>query len=152
MDSDSETESTFDESEDQKSIEVDDDDNASLDEHTESMWNKIQRLTWSNNKDFWSKLLNEDKARFQLRFKEQFIESCKTWFTIFSEFIDNDEIWLALMESKGKIYDNVEEEDEALLSAIDLRKYKLLKAIDWKQVETDLEADPASDAEENDKD
>ena len=42
-----------------------------------TMWDRIQKNTWSSNPDFWSKLLAKDVELFRMRFKEFFIESCK---------------------------------------------------------------------------
>lgn len=113
-----------------------------------SMWDKIQRATLSKNKEFWSKIWNEDKHLFRIRFKEYFIDVCKDWLQSFNDFIENDDIWQSLMETKTKVLDDVsDQDDEALLSAIDMRKYKLLKVIDWGQLEQELEEESESDSE-----
>ena len=54
------------------------------------------------------------------------------------------------METKAKLYEDVSEDDEALFSAIDKRKYKLLKTIDWDQVESELMGDDSSEASDTD--
>ncbi len=104
----------------------------------EDIWDRIQRVTWSNNKDFWVNLLNEDRTLFRMRFKEYFIESCKQQLYVFHQFIENDETWSSLMETKSHLYEEVSEDDEVFFSAVDKRKYKLLKTIDWEKVESEL--------------
>ena len=120
----------------------------------DTMWDRIQRVTWSANQEFWSKLLNEDKMLFRIRFKEYFIEACKTQLYVFHDFIENDETWNSLMETKSQIYEDISEDDEAFFSAVDKRKYKLLKTINWEQVEAELLDEDSSDGSdaENDQD
>ena len=115
-----------------------------------SMWDKIQRLTYVGNKNVWYQLLSQDKVQFQLKFKEAYLEHCKTWLSVFNDFIGEDETWASLMETKSKIYENVEgDEDEALLSAVDARRYKIFKLIDWDKLEADIEqnSDDSDDGE-----
>ena len=122
----------------------------------ESMWDKILRMTYAEDKDFWYRLLNENKIQFQLKFKESFIEHCKIWLGVFNEFIENDDTWGSLMETKSKLYETVEEDDEeSLFCAIDARRYKLFKLIDWGRIESaiseipgDSESDNTEEAEE----
>ena len=76
--------------------------------HVESKWEKIQRLTYNDNKDFWYQLLSQDKVQFQLKFKEAYLEHCKTWLSLFNDFISGDETWASLMDTKSKIYETVE--------------------------------------------
>ena len=106
----------------------------------DSIWDQIIRMTYANNSSFWNGLLIQDKEQFQLKFKESFLEKCKTWLNTINDFVENDETWAAVMETKSKLYETVEEDDEeALLSAIDARRYKLFKLIGWEKVEADLE-------------
>ncbi len=114
----------------------------------ETIWDRIQRITWIKNKVFWSKLLIEDKLLFRMRFKECFIESCKHHLYLFYEFIENDEIWNVLMETKSQLFEETTEDDEAFFLAVDKRKYKLLKTIDWEQIESDLKDDESSETSE----
>lgn len=113
----------------------------------DSIWDRIAKMTWSNNKDFWYKQLSKDPMIFRMKFKECFIETCKTMLTDINDFVENDETWNTLMETKTKLYEDISENDEALLSAIDTRKYKLLKTIDWVQVEAELQDDSDDEAE-----
>ena len=53
------------------------------------------------------------------------------------------------METKSKIFEDLSEDDEALLSAIDTRKYKIFKTIDWNLVESDIKDTDGSDVEED---
>ena len=110
----------------------------------ENIWDRIQRVTWSNNQNLWVNLLNEDRTLFRMRFEEYFIESCNQQLYVFHQFIENDETWSSLMETKSQIYEDVSEDDEAFFSAVDKRKYKLLKTIDWGKVESEL-TDDSSD-------
>ena len=64
------------------SVDMDDQSSTTGSDHSsrvtvESIWDIIQRVTWTNNNEFWLKLLNEDKTLFRMRFTEFFIESCK---------------------------------------------------------------------------
>ncbi len=105
----------------------------------ETIWDRIQRM---------SKLLIEDKLLFRMRFKECFIESCKHHLYLFYEFIENDEIWNVLMETNSQFFEETTEDDEAFFLAVDKRKYKLLKTIDWEQIESDLKDDESSETSE----
>ena len=104
----------------------------------DTIWDRIQRGTWTNNNDYWLKLLNEDRTLFRMRFKDFFIESCKRQLYLFHQFIENDETWSSLMETKSQLYEEISEDDESFFSAVDKRKYKLLKTIDWEKVESEL--------------
>ncbi len=42
------------------------------------------------------------------------------------------------METKSQLYEEISEDDESFFSAVDKRKYKLLKTIDWEKVESEL--------------
>ena len=112
----------------------------------ESVWDRVQRLTYDGNIDYWSNLLSTDPSYFRLRFKDSFIESCRTWLTTINDFVENDETWNALMDTKSNLFQELPEDDEALLSAIDKRKYKLLKRIDWEQLEADLLGDSTDES------
>ena len=110
------------------------------------MWDKIlQETITADNKDIWYQLLKQDDtAIFKLKFQEFFLEKCKTWLNIINNFVENNKTWASLMDTKSKLYDTVEgNEDEAMLSAIDVRRYKLFKSIDWDKVQGDIE--PNSD-------
>lgn len=123
-----------------------------LDENTTAngIWDQLQRITWSGNKEFWYKLLSTEKKLFRMKFKECFIETCRNQLANLSDFIENDETWNALMETKSKIFEDLSEDDEALLSAIDTRKYRIFKTIDWSIVEADIQEDTDdSDVEED---
>ena len=113
-----------------------------------SMWNKILRSSYDDNKEFWFRLLSKDKTQFRLKFKEAFLEQCKTSLDLIDDFVENDETWASILETKSKLYDMVEEnDDEALLSAIDARKYKIYKLIDWQKVEDDIQYDSEQEEE-----
>lgn len=107
----------------------------------ESLWDRVQRLTYAGNVEYWSNLLSTDETLFRLRFKESFLESCRTWLASVNDFVENDSTWSVLMVTKAKLFKEIPEDDEALLSAIDKRKYKLFKLIDWEQLEADLTED-----------
>lgn len=117
----------------------------------ESIWGNIQRVTYSENKEYWHQLLNEDETQFRLKFKDSFLEACKTWLSQIYEFMEEDETWASIIETKSRIQDNIEENDEALLSAMDMRKYKIFKTIDWNKVETEVNEDNDSDETEEDE-
>lgn len=125
--------------------------NATSDEDPDSdnsMWNKILRSSYDDNKEFWFRLLSKDKTQFRLKFKEAFLEQCKTSLDLIDDFVENDETWASILETKSKLYDMVEEnDDEALLSAIDARKYKIYKLIDWQKVEDDIQYDSEQEEE-----
>lgn len=113
-----------------------------------TMWDRIQSLTCSMKKEFWSKLLAEDETLFRMQFKEYFIEACKTQLYKIHDFTENDQTWNSLMETKSQVFEETSEDDEAFFSAIDKRKYKLLKTIDWTRVEAELaDSSDGSDAD-----
>ena len=120
------------------------------------MWHKIQEILSNDNRAFWESLLNQDKTQFRLKFRESFLEYCKNWLSNLNTFIENDETWAAIMETQSKILDDVgDDDDEALFAAVDARKYKVYKNIDWKRVENDIlgiDDDDEEDADEDEDD
>jgi len=116
-----------------------------------TMWDRIQQKTLSDNRDHWLQLFQDDKSLFRMRFKDYYIESCKVWLYTFNEFFENDDTWSAVMETKSKLYEDVSDDEEALLSAIDKRKYKLLKHLDWNELESILVEDDDEASEQTDE-
>ena len=53
------------------------------------------------------------------------------------------------METKTRINATIGESNEALLSAVDARRYKLFKVIDWGKIEADLTDKSSSDSSDN---
>ena len=52
--------------------------------------------------------------------------------------MDEDETWNAIEEARSRINETIEDNDEALLAAIDIRKFKIFKTIDWNAIEMDI--------------
>ena len=103
----------------------------------DSMWNRIQQMTYGGNKDVWCQLKSQDILQFKLNFKEAYLEHCKIWLCLFNEFTEKEETWVSLMEIKSKIYEYVKEDaDEVLFLAVDARRNKIFKLIDWNTLET----------------
>ncbi len=50
------------------------------------------------------------------------------------------------METKSQLYEEVSEDDESFFSAVDERKYMILKTIDQGEVESEVLAEPDDDS------
>ena len=100
----------------------------------------------------WLELLEQDESLFQIRFKDAYLESCKIWLKKINDFIDEDETWNAIEEARSRINETINDNDEALLAAIDIRKYKIFKTIDWNAIESDILEDPNGVANADDLD
>ncbi len=59
------------------------------------------------------------------------MEKVKEFLPRLQEFFDSDETWLAISSTGERTLKTVEDEGEALLAAMDERKYKIFKEIDW---------------------
>ena len=89
--------------------------------------------------------MSKNSLMFQKQFKDVFLEICKENVVQLRDFIENDEVWNSILDTRDKIYQDIPEEDEAILTAIDTRKYKIFKTIDWSMVKSELEDDSASE-------
>ena len=63
-----------------------------LTETTVSYWDYIVKETVVDNIDVWQKLVKKDQATFQRRFKESYLEDCKSWLIRLRNFEENDHI------------------------------------------------------------
>ena len=103
---------------------------------TESIWDRMISLTYNRNPTFWRNLLAKDQTQFRIKFKKSFLETSKSWLSLINAFVEDDEAWATIMETKAKLLDTVDgDECEGLLCAIDARRYKLFKLIDWETLE-----------------
>lgn len=112
------------------------------------MWNKILVYICSERRHYWRQLLSKDQTEFKIKFKEHFFAKCQEKLLELFMFIETDDTWskiVALIDDSDK--DG--EPDEAFLSALDARKYKVLKQIDWNKVKSEL--NDYTDDEETDR-
>lgn len=99
----------------------------------DTLWDKIALFTCDSDEDFWSQLL-VNKKEFKIRFNDHYIESCKKWLSFFHDFMEEDETWDALLSTREKLCETIDDREEALLAAIDTRKHKILDTINWDRV------------------
>ncbi len=102
-----------------------------------SVWNMIVKATWDERLRKYA----DDEARFKQKFQAAFLEKAKELLPKLQEFFDCDETWLAITCSSERILKTVEDESEALLAAMDERKYKMFKEIDWEVAKSQLDSD-----------
>jgi hypothetical protein len=129
-----------------RTIEDNSDDSTNID----SWWDKIAKETCQLNLENWQDLMNNDEISFQRKFKDAYLENCKDWLVKLDDFLEKDDVWLSILESKEKMFGEIEERDEAILSAIDARRYKIFKTIDWSMVNDEIEEAHTSDTSEPD--
>ena len=103
-----------------------------------TIWDNIQTRTIRSNRNLWLALLDQEKSLFQIRFKDAYLEACKVWLKTIIDFINEDETWNAIEEAQSRINETINDIDEALLAAIDIRKYKIFQTIDWDALESDI--------------
>jgi len=114
-----------------------------------SMWDQIQNKSFVAKEKYWIDLFQQDKTQFQIKFKENYLENCKQHLSTINDFIQDDETWNAIVETKDKfLVNSSDNEDEALLLAVDQRRYKVYKQINWHALEDEMETVDASDEEE----
>jgi uncharacterized Zn-finger protein len=109
------------------------DDSSEL-EQPESWWDDIVQDTYQMNISNWKILSNTDTLLLKKNFQEAFLENCKKWLAKLHDFVETDGVWSAILDTKDKVNKDIDDEDEALLSAIDTRRYKIYKVIDWENV------------------
>ncbi len=117
----------------------------SVDEIT--IWGKIILDTVEQNKEA---LREADSSKRKSKFKKYFIENVKVWLLQIQELWENDETKSSIWDTKEKLEGM--DEEEAVLTAIDQRKYKILKLIKWDEIDDliDTEEDePLEDIEED---
>ncbi len=108
-----------------------------------SVWNMIVKATWDERLRKYA----DNEARFKQKFQEAFLEKAKELLPKLQEFFDCDETWLAISRSSERLLKTVEDESEALLAAMDERKYKMFKEIDWEVAKSHLDTDSGEEEE-----
>ncbi len=91
-----------------------------------TIWSKIILDTVEQNKEA---LREADSSKRKSKFKKYFIENVKVWLLQIQELWENDETKSSIWDTKEKLEGM--DDEEAVLTAIDQRKYKLLKHIKW---------------------
>ncbi len=107
----------------------------------QTIWNKIILDTVEQNKET---LRDADSSKRLTKFKKLFIENVKVWLLQIHEFWENDETKSSIWDTKEKLEDM--DDEEAVQTAIDQRKYKLLKLIKWEKVEGLIDGDEEEDS------
>jgi hypothetical protein len=67
-----------------------------------------------------------------------FLKKCKSWFLCLADFFESDATWTCIKNTKERVAERWTGlgEGEALMSAIDKRRYKLYGLIPWTYIET----------------
>ena len=125
---------------------------ASVNSDEVTLWDNILQHTCNSNKSLWQKLFSENDPSFEIRFSEAYIESCKYWLKKIDEFIEDDDVWGAIGESRSRLNETIDDMDESLMAAIDIRKYKIYTTINWQHVETVLQDDVVDEEDEEQDD
>ncbi len=114
-----------------------------------TIWSRIILDTVEQNKEA---LREADSSKRKSKFKKCFMENVKPWLVQIQEFWENDETKSSIWDTKEKL-ENMDDE-EAVLAAIDQRKYKLLRLIKWDVIDELIDSgeDDDMDILENPKD
>ncbi len=122
-----------------------------------TIWSRIVLDTVEQNKEA---LREADSSKRKSKFKKCFMENVKPWLVQIQEFWENDETKSSIWDTKEKL-ENMDDE-EAVLAAIDQRKYKLLRLIKWDVIDElidsgedddmDILENPKDDGEEEEED
>ena len=119
-------------------------DSDTSDEISETIWDKIVFHTFNANKE---KLIGySDWKKLRHKFKNMFLENVKYWIPMINDFMESDELKAAIWDTKDSNPDM--DEDEAILFAIEKRKYKLFKIIDWDYIRDLVHEEMDEDEEE----
>ena len=87
-----------------------------------------------------------DTDSFKRKFQKYFLENSRKWLHKMHDFFENDTLREKLWQIMENI-DDAEDVTEALNIAIDQKKYKILKLIDWSQVINLLQSEDEAEAE-----
>jgi hypothetical protein len=99
---------------------------------------KNAQSTAITNKNRFDKAYRQHREHFKRKFCDAFLYSVKDWLLELDDFIKNDSYWEAIVDTRAQRSDS-DSDDEALLAAIDKRKYKIFKAINWEMVKDVME-------------
>ena len=113
-----------------------------------AVWDRITKTTVNLNQGRLHKSYRADPAHFKLKFRDAFLESSKEWLLELDNFIRNDAYWDAIMDARAQSTED-DSDDEALLAAIDKRKYKIFKTINWDIVDSLMESDTEGEEEDS---
>ena len=120
--------------------------NEELEEERETVWDKIMWETYVENKE---NLATLDKTKLKEKFKKYFLVKVKEWLPMLQDFMENDRIKAAIWGTKETVASDSSDEGEDILLAVDQRKYKIWKIIDWDMVENWLAEEEEEDANDN---
>ena len=111
------------------------------------LWDQVLIKTYADNAAKLDKYLDcGDVSKFKAKFKQLYLETAREWLRMVYRFWHNDDvkdsIWISMADNEDEM-----EEEEALDIAVDFRKYKIWKTIDWNRVR-DIVADDEEDVSE----
>ncbi len=75
----------------------------------------------------------EDADVLKRKFEKYFFENARKWVSKLYNFYEQDEVFGKILEFIKNV-DHADDDEEALNLAVDNKKYKLLKVIDWARV------------------
>ena len=116
--------------------EVNDKEISDVESDDETIWDKIMWETYVEHKHVLGAIPSSKRKEL---FKKYFLDQVKKWMPMLQNFMENDRTKEAIWNAKEKIdYDSSEDEDddEALLVAVDQLRYKIWKIIDWSSLKT----------------
>ena len=123
--------------------------NGELEEERETVWDKIMWETYVENKE---NLATLDKTKLKEKFKKYFLVKVKEWLPMLQDFMENDRIKAAIWGTKEMVASDSSDEEEDILVAVDQRKYKIWKIIDWDMVKNWLTEEGANDNQDSEAD
>lgn len=109
---------------------------------SDTWWDEVINSVYSENVQYWRKLLKRDTTQFRIRFKESFLEKSRIFLNRIFDFVEEDHIWGSIMETKSRMNESEEvSDDESLHAAIDIRRNKVFKVIDWESLQNSIQRD-----------
>ena len=106
-----------------------------------SMWSYILAATYDDHASNLRKYLERgDSETFKRKFQRAYLETTREWMKDLLDFWENDDtkqaIWISMNDNSGEMDD-----DEAIETAVDLRKFKIFKTIEWDMVKDWIRGD-----------
>jgi hypothetical protein len=125
--------------EDQEDSEIDSsggDSSEDEEQDGQCLWDAILNDTYESHPTLMERS-GGDSMMFKELFQLAFLGKCKRWFLCFRWFLENDDTWARIMETKEKMERRKGfGDEEALMNATDERKYILYDLIPWQHIQS----------------
>jgi hypothetical protein len=115
--------------------------------HGRTVWEKIAQATANANKGRLLKAYQQDRSHFKRKFSDAYLYRVKDWLVELDDFVKNDVYWESIEDTRVHGSDSDDSDEEALLSAIDKRKYRIYKAINWDIVDSVMQGVAEDDSD-----